>query len=41
MLKYFQIDPFQIPSVAYYYPEKELQANLIGKFDQDTISSHE
>lgn len=32
-LKYFEVDPFQVPTVAYYYPEKQLQANLIGKFD--------
>lgn len=25
----------------FYYPQKELQANLIGKFDIDTISDHE
>ena len=40
-LKYFEIDQFQIPTVVYYYPEKELQANLIGKFDEETISEHE
>lgn len=38
-LKHFNVDPFQIPSVVYYYPEKELQANLIGKFDQETIGA--
>jgi hypothetical protein len=36
-LKHFEVDPFQVPSVVYYYPEKSLQANLIGKFDQETI----
>jgi hypothetical protein len=40
-LKYFEIDQFQIPTVVFYYPEKELQANLIGKFDEETVSDHE
>jgi hypothetical protein len=39
-LKYFEIDQFQIPTVVYFYPEKELQANLIGKFDYETIEDH-
>lgn len=25
--------------MVYYYPEKQLQANLIGKFDQETIGA--
>lgn len=40
-LEFFGIDMFQIPSLVFYYPQKELQANLIGKFDIDTISDHE
>ena len=39
-LKYFDVDQFQLPSVVYYFPEKELQANLIGKFDASTIDNH-
>ena len=39
-LKYFEVDPFQVPTVAYYYPEKQLQANLIGKFDKETLEEH-
>jgi hypothetical protein len=27
--------------MVFYYPSKELQANLIGKFDTETISDHE
>jgi len=23
-LTYFDVDPFQVPTVAYYYPEKQL-----------------
>ena len=40
-LKFFKIDQFQVPTVTYYYPQKELQANLIGMFNFDTISDHE
>ena len=40
-LKFLDIDQFQIPTVAFYYPERELQANLIGKFDEETIESHQ
>lgn len=40
-LKYFDVDPFQIPTVVFYYPEKERQANLIGQFDKATIQDHE
>ena len=29
-LKYFNVDPFQVPTVVFYYPEKERQAILIG-----------
>jgi len=36
-LDYFEIDPTQLPTVVFYYPEKELQANLLGKFDNETI----
>lgn len=39
-LKYFDVDPFQIPTVVFYYPEKERQANLIGQFDHDTVLDH-
>jgi len=39
-LQYFEVDPFQVPTVAFYYPEKKLQANLIGKFDKETIEEH-
>lgn len=41
VLQFFKIDQFQIPTLVFYYPEKELQANLIGKFQIDTISDHE
>lgn len=41
VLRFFEIDQFQIPTLVFYYPEKELQANLIGKFEADTISDHE
>ena len=41
VLQFFKVDQFQIPTVVYYYPEKELQANLIGKFDVTTIADHE
>ena len=40
LLQHFEVDPFQVPSVVYFYPEKALQANLIGKFDQETIEDH-
>ena len=40
-LKFLDVDQFQIPSVAFYYPERELQAKLIGKFDTETIESHQ
>ena len=29
-LLYFGIDSFQVPTIVFYYPEKEKQANLIG-----------
>jgi len=38
-LQYFEVDPFQVPTVVYYYPEKKLQANLIGKFDKKPSKS--
>lgn len=41
VLGYFEVDQFQIPTVVFNYPQKELQANLIGKFSADTISDHE
>jgi len=37
-LKYLNVDPFQIPSMTYYYPGRELQANHIGKFDKASIA---
>jgi hypothetical protein len=37
-LQYFDVDQFALPTVVFYYPEKELQSNLIGKFDNSTIS---
>lgn len=40
-LKYFDVDPFQIPTVVFYYPEKERQALLIGQFDVSTIQDHQ
>ena len=40
-LKYFEVDPFQVPSVVFYFPEKERQATLIGKFDLETIQEHQ
>mmetsp|Transcript_3358 Transcript_3358/g.5609 ORF Transcript_3358/g.5609 Transcript_3358/m.5609 type:complete len:218 (-) Transcript_3358:211-864(-) len=40
-LKFFDVDPFQIPTVVFYYPEKELQANLIGKFEKESIEDHQ
>ena len=30
-----------IPTVIFYLPEKDKSAHLIGKFDYDTIKSHE
>lgn len=41
VLQYFEIDAFQVPTVVYYYPEKHVQANLIGMFSKDTIQDHE
>lgn len=41
VLRFFEIDQFQVPTLVFYYPEKELQATLIGKFEADTISDHE
>lgn len=40
-LKYFDVDPFQIPTVVFYYPEKERQALLIGQFDESSIQDHQ
>lgn len=40
-LKHLDVDPFQIPTVVFYYPEKERQANLIGQFDLSTVQDHE
>ena len=37
-LNYLNVDPFQIPSMTYYYPNRELQSNHIGKFDKTSIS---
>jgi hypothetical protein len=37
-LKYLNVDPFQIPSMTYYYPGRELQSNHIGKFDKMSIA---
>jgi hypothetical protein len=34
------VDPFQVPTVVYYYPEKSLQGSMIGKFDKSTIEEH-
>ena len=39
-LKHFEIDQFQLPTVVYYYPDRQLQANLIGKFDKESIDDH-
>lgn len=41
MLKYFDINPMFVPTVVFYYPEKNKQAHLIGKFDYETIKDHE
>lgn len=41
MLQFFEIDAFQVPTVVYYYPEKHVQANMIGMFAKDTIHDHE
>lgn len=41
MLDYFDINPMYVPTVVFYYPEKNKYAHLIGKFDKDTIASHE
>ena len=40
-LKHFEVDAFQIPTVVFYYPEKERRANLIGQFDKATVQDHE
>ena len=37
-LNYLNVDPFQIPSMTYYYPNRELQSNHIGKFDKTSIA---
>lgn len=40
-LKYFEVDAFQIPTVVYFYPEKNKQATLIGKFDSEGIETNQ
>uniref|UniRef100_A0A7S3MVM5 Uncharacterized protein n=1 Tax=Strombidium inclinatum TaxID=197538 RepID=A0A7S3MVM5_9SPIT len=40
-LKFFDIDPFQVPSVAFYIPDKNVVGKLIGKFDLETIQDHQ
>ena len=30
-----------VPTVVFYLPEKDKYAHLIGKFDKETIQSHE
>ena len=40
VLDYFEIDRFQVPTAVFYYPEKHKQANMIGKFDKETIQDH-
>ena len=29
-----------MPTIVFYYPEKEKQANLIGQFEKETIADH-
>ena len=40
-LKYFDVDQFSVPTVIFYYPEKEIQSKLIGKFDNSTIADQQ
>jgi hypothetical protein len=30
-----------VPTVLFYYPEKNQYASLVGKFDKETIQEHE
>mmetsp|Transcript_24206 Transcript_24206/g.23781 ORF Transcript_24206/g.23781 Transcript_24206/m.23781 type:complete len:219 (+) Transcript_24206:1528-2184(+) len=41
MLEYFEVNSMFVPTVVYYYPEKNKYAHLIGKFDKATIQDHE
>lgn len=36
-LGYFNVKSDQLPTIAFYYPEKENYGKLIGAFDRDTI----
>ena len=40
-MKHFEIDAMNLPTVVFYLPEKDKFANLIGKFDKETIQDHE
>mmetsp|Transcript_1861 Transcript_1861/g.1309 ORF Transcript_1861/g.1309 Transcript_1861/m.1309 type:complete len:89 (+) Transcript_1861:1335-1601(+) len=41
MLDYFDVNPMFVPTVVFYYPEKNKYSQLIGKFDFETIQEHE
>lgn len=41
MLEYFDVNPMFVPTVVFYYPEKNKYAHLIGKFDKETVQAHE
>lgn len=35
------MNPMFVPTVVFYNPEKNRYAQLIGKFDEETIRNHE
>ena len=41
MLSEFEVNPMFVPTVIFYLPEKDKSAHLIGKFDKETIQTHE
>ena len=41
LFKYFDVDPTSLPSIIFYTPVNNKYTQMIGKFDADTVLSHE
>jgi len=41
VFQWFDVDPNFVPTVVYYATEVNKQANLIGKFDKESLQEHE
>jgi hypothetical protein len=41
IFQWFNVDPNFMPTIIYYSPEHGKHANLIGKFDKESLIEHE